>query len=83
MFLAQFFLNIFINDLSLQIKTVKLNVYADDGQLHTTDTNTDLVSSVVSFISREVNSANAGYEINRMIVNPSKCQGILFFLIFF
>ena len=35
-----FFLNIFINDLYLHIKTVELNLYADDGQLHTSDTDT-------------------------------------------
>ena len=58
----------------LQIKTVQFSMQADDGQLHTTDT--DLVS-LEEHISREVNSENAWYEINRMIVNPSKCQGIL------
>ena len=33
--LGPMFFNIFINDLFLQIKTVQLNMYADDGQLYT------------------------------------------------
>ena len=44
-------------------------MYADDGQLYTADT--DPVS-LERRISREVSSANAWYEINGMIVNPSK-----------
>ena len=63
----------FVNDLFLQIKTVQLNMYADDGQLYTSDT--DPVS-LERRISREVSSANAWYEINGMIANPSKHQGI-------
>ena len=49
------FFNIFINDLFLQIKTVQLNMYADDGQLYTTDT--DPVS-LERRILHEVISAN-------------------------
>ena len=67
--LGQMFFNIFLNDLFLQIKTVQLNMYADDGQLYTADT--DPVS-LERRISREVSSANAWYEINGMIANPSK-----------
>ena len=67
--LGPMFFNIFINDLFLQIKTVQLNMYADDGQLYTADT--DPVS-LERRISREVSSANAWYEINGMIANPSK-----------
>ena len=72
--LGPMFFNIFINDLFLQIRTVQLNMYADDGQLYTSDTNP------VSFerrISREVSSANARYVINVMIANPSKHQGMI------
>ena len=69
MFLDQCFFNIFINDLFLQIKTVQLNMYADDGQLYTADT--DPVS-LERRISREVSSANAWYEVNGIIANPSK-----------
>ena len=54
--LGPMFLNIFINDLFLQIKTVQLKMYADDGQLYTADT--DPVS-LERRISREVTSANA------------------------
>ena len=68
------FFNIFINDLFLQIKTVQLSMYADDGQLYTA--NTDPVS-LERCISREVSSANAWYEINGMIANPSKNQGMI------
>ena len=72
--LGPMFFNIFINDLFLQIKTVQLNMYADDGQLYTADT--DPVS-LERRISREVSSANAWYEINGMIANPSKHQGMI------
>ena len=47
---------------------------ADDGQLYTSDT--DLVS-LERRISREVSSAHAWYEINGMIANPSKHQGMI------
>ena len=56
--LGPMFFNIFINDLFLQIKTVQLNMYADDGQLYTA------VMDPVSLercISHEVSSANAWY----------------------
>ena len=72
--LGPMFFNIFINDLFLQIKTVQLNMYADDGQLYTADT--DPVS-LERRISREVSSANAWYEINGMIANPSKHQRMI------
>ena len=49
-------------------------MYADDGQLYTADT--DLVS-LERRITHEVASANAWYEINGMIANPSKHQGTL------
>ena len=68
------FFNIFINDLFLQIKTVQLNMYADDGQLYTAIM--DLVS-LERCISHEVSSANAWYEINGMIANPSKHQRMI------
>ena len=54
--LGPMFFNIFINDLFLHIKTVQLNMYADDGQLYTADT--DPVS-LERRISCEVSSANA------------------------
>ena len=44
-------------------------MYADDGQLYTADT--DPVS-LERRISREVSSANAWYEVNGIIANPSK-----------
>ena len=73
--LGPMFFNIFINDLFLQIKTVQLNMYADDGQLYASDT--DPVS-LERRISREVSAANhAWYEINGMIANPSKHQGMI------
>ena len=72
--LGPMFFNIFINDLFLQIKTVQLNMYADDGQLYTADTHP---VSLERRISREVSSANAWYEINGMRANPSKHQGMI------
>ena len=50
-----------------QIKTAQLNMYAEDGQLHTS--NSDLVS-LEGRISLVVNSANAWYENNGIIANP-------------
>ena len=67
--LGPMFFNIFINDLFLQIKTLQLNMYADDGQLYTADTEP---VSLERRISREVSSANAWYEVNGIIANPSK-----------
>ena len=49
-------------------------MYAGDGQLYTADA--DPVS-LERRISREVSSANALYEINGMIANPSKHQGMI------
>ena len=37
--LGPMFFNLFIDNLFYHIKTVKLNTYADDGQLYTSDTN--------------------------------------------
>ena len=62
----------FINDLLPQIKTVKLNMYAEDGQLHTS--NSDLVS-LEGRLSLVVNSTNAWYENNRIIANLSMLLG--------
>ena len=66
--------NILINYLFLQIKTVQLNRYADDGHFYTADTDP---ISLGGRISSEVSSANAWYKINGMIANPSKHQGKL------
>ena len=49
-------------------------MYADDGQLYTADI--DPVS-LERRISCEVSSANAWYNINGMIANPSKHQGMI------
>ena len=73
-FLFFLFFFIFTIALLLQIKTVQLNMYAEDGQLHTS--NTDLVS-FEGRISVVVNLSNARYENNRIIANPSNHQGML------
>ena len=49
-------------------------MYADDGQLNSAGR--DPVS-LERRISREVSAANAWYEINGMIANPSKHQGMI------
>ena len=54
----------FMNDLLLQIKTVQLNMYAEDGQLDIS--NTDLVSL-----------EGRWYKSNRVIVNVSNYQAML------
>ena len=58
------FFNIVINNLFLQIKTVQLNMYADDGQLYTS--HSDPVS-LERRISREVSSANAWFSVNDLM----------------
>ena len=55
-----------------QIKTAQLNMYAEDGQLHTS--NSDLVS-LEGRISLVVNLANTWYENNRIIANPRMLLG--------
>ena len=50
------------------------DMYADDGQLYTADTDPVFLERR---ISREVGSANAWYEINGMIASPSKHQGMI------
>ena len=62
-----------INVLLLQNKFVQLNMYSIHNQIHTS--NTDLVS-LERRISLVVNSANAWYENNRTISNPSKHQSM-------
>ena len=49
-------------------------MYAYHGQLYTADT--DPVS-LERRISSEISSANVWYEINGMIINPSKHQGMI------
>jgi len=68
------FFSIFINDLLSQIKTLQLKMCTEDGQLYTSVTK---VLSLEGGMSREINSANAWYEINRRITSPNKHQGIL------
>ena len=63
-----------MNDLLPQIKIAQLNMYAEDGQLHTS--NSDLVS-LEGRILLVVNSVNIWYENNRVIANPSKHQEML------
>ena len=50
----------------------ELNMYADDNQLYTADTDPVFLERR---ISREVSSANAWYEINGMIANPANTKG--------
>ena len=56
------------------IKTVQLNMYPEDGQPHTSSNN---LVSLKGRNSVVVNSANAWYENNRIIANPSNHQGML------
>ena len=68
------FFNLFINYLFYHIKTVKLNTYADDGQLYTSDTNPRRLEERMV---REVEIANSWFICNGMIANPSKHQGMI------
>ena len=74
LYIYLFIIFFYINDSLPQIKTVQFNIYAEDGQLRTS--NTDLVS-LEGRISPVVNSANVWYENNRVIANYSKQQGML------
>ena len=67
LFFFFFVIFLFIHDLLPQIKTVQLNMYAEDGQLHTNSS--DLVP-LEGRISLVVNSANACYENNRTAIKP-------------
>ena len=66
--LGPMFFNLFINDLFYHIKTVKLNTYADDGQLYTSDTNPRRLEERMV---RDIEIANSWFNCNGMIANPA------------
>ena len=72
--LGPMFFIMFLNDLIFHIKSVKLNTYADDCQLHTSDV--DPVA-LEQRINHDVQIANKWFEDNGMKANPAKHQGIV------
>ena len=64
-------LNVFINDLFQHVKYVKLNAYADDHQIFSS--NLDPLA-LQECICQEVNVTNQWYKNNGMIVNEPKHQ---------
>ena len=64
----------FLNDLIFHIKSVKLNTYADDCQLHSSDV--DPVA-LERRINHDVQIANKWFEDNGMKANPAKHQGMV------
>ena len=72
--LGPMFFNMFLNDLIFHIKSVKLNTYADDCQLHSSDV--DPVA-LERRINHDVQIANKWFEDNGMKANPAKHQGMV------
>ena len=72
--LGPMFFNMFLNDLIFHIKAVKLNTYADDCQLHSSDV--DPVA-LERRINHDVQIANKWFEDNGMKANPAKHQGMV------
>ena len=66
--------NVFMNDLFFQIKSVKLNAYADDEQLYDSDIDP---AELEKRLLRELNTANTWYNNNGMIVNPEKHKAMV------
>ena len=66
--------NIFINDLFQHVKYAKLNAYADDHQIYSS--NLDPLA-LEKCICQEVNVANQWYKNNGMIVNKKKHQALI------
>ena len=66
--------NLSINDLFYHIKTMKLNIYGDDGQLYASDTNPRRLEERMV---REVEIANSWFQRNGMIADPGKYQGMI------
>ena len=66
--------NFFINDLFFQVKTAKLNAYADDHQVYYSHVDPATLDACVSHI---VKVANHWYHENGMLVNESKHQGLV------
>ena len=72
--LGPMFFNIFINDLFRYIKYAKLNAYADDHQIYSSNLDPHALEEC---ISQEVNVANQWYKNNGMIVNETKHQALI------
>ena len=72
--LGPMFFNMLLNDLIFHIKSVKLNTYADDCQLHSSDV--DPVA-LERRINHDVQIANKWFEDNGMKANPAKHQGMV------
>ena len=68
------FFNIFINDLFCHIKCAKLNAYADDHQIYSSNLDPQALEDC---ICQEVNVANQWYKNNGMIVNETKHQVLI------
>ena len=69
--LGPMFFSIFINDLFCHIKYAKLNTYADDHQIYSSNLDPRALEEC---ICQEVNVANQWYKNNGMIVNEEKHQ---------
>ena len=72
-FLGTIFL---INDLFLQIKTLQLSLYVEDGQLHNSNAESSIYERAC--LKWGKNSANVWFEFNRMISNLRKNEEMIF-----
>ena len=68
------FFNIFINDSFCHIKYAKLNAYAEDHQIYSSNLNPHALEDC---IFQEVNVANQWYKNNGMVVNETKHQALI------
>ena len=72
--LGPMFFDIFINDLFCHIKYAKLNAYADDHQIYSSNLDPRALEEC---ICQEVIVANQWYKNNGMIVNEAKHQSLI------
>lgn len=66
--------NIFLNDLSFFITGVKLNAYADDQQLYSSDSDH---STLYNRLNDELSIATEWFKQNGLMANPTKFQSLI------
>ena len=65
--------NIFLNDLLYSVTKAKLNSYADDNQLYTSNKDPKTLEDVLNY---ELSNTKKWYEDNHLMANPEKYQSI-------
>ena len=67
--------NIFINDLSYNIKKAKISAYADDKQLYFSNANARIVQKT---LNSELTVVSSWITDNGLLLNPEKCESLIF-----